>query len=467
MSHSTSLIPLRPLSPATCQQVAQQDLPLTEHLPADLIHSSCRRFGHSFRNRVFTPAVTLWTFLTQLLDPDHSCRQAVARLLAFRVSQGLPPCSADTGGYCKARARLPEEVLQDLTRSTGADLAARAPQPWLWKGRPVKVVDGTGLSMPDTPANQNAYPQPSSVKPGLGFPLVRLVVVFSLAVGTVLDAAFGPWKGKGTGELSLFRSLGAVLTKGDVLLADRLYSSFWEVWQVLARGADVVTRLHGGRRAVWFRGSGQKKGNRRVWWRKPPRPSWMTWEEYDEIPRWIRLRALKVVVRQRGFRTRSLVLITTLRDADVYRADEIADLYRRRWQAELNLRSLKRSLKMDELRGQSPEMVRKEIWGHLLAYNVVRAVMAASATLVGVRPDEVSFTGALQTLNAFASHFRAAQTEEAWSRLYRALLGAVGRHRVGNRPDRYEPRARKRGGSHFPRLKETRKKARKRLERRT
>jgi hypothetical protein len=467
MSHSTPRSPLRPLRSAACQQLAQQPLPLAEHLPADLIHSTCRRLGHVFRTCLFTPAVTLWTFLGQLLDADHSCRQAIARLLAFRVSQGLPPCSADTGGYCKARARLPEEVLQDLTRTTGSDVAAKAPMPWLWKGRPVKVVDGSGLSLPDTPDNQQAYPQPPQLKPGLGFPLVRLVVVFSLAVGTVLEAALGPYQGKGTGELSLFRSLGTVLSQGDVLLADRLYASYWEVQQALAWGADVVTRWPGGRRPPWWHGSGQKKGNRRVWWRKPARPSWMEPATYEAIPEWLRLRALKVAVGQRGFRTRQLVLVTTLLDAESYSAEDIAQLYRRRWQAELDLRSLKQGLQMDVLRGQSPEMIRKEVWGHLLAYNVVRAVMAASATVEGVRPDEVSFTGAVQTLNAFAPQLQAAATEQEWWRLYWELLKAVGSHRVGDRPDRYEPRARKRGNSRYSRLKEPRPKARRRLERRT
>ena len=191
MHHALSLVPLRPVAATQRQLLAQREFPFADHLPAEKIHDVCRVLGHTFRERIYTPAVTLWTFLSQVFDPDHSCRQAVARLLAYRVSQGLAPCSADTGAYCRARARLPEELLAALTRRTGAHVTTQAQAEWLWKGRRVKVVDGTGLSMPDTPENQRDYPKSATWPPGVGFPLLRLVVVFSLAVGTVLEAARG------------------------------------------------------------------------------------------------------------------------------------------------------------------------------------------------------------------------------------------------------------------------------------
>jgi hypothetical protein len=375
---------------------------------------------------------------------------------------GLAPCSADTGGYCKARQRLSEPVLADLTRRTGREAVAGAPDTWHWKGRAVKVVDGTGLSMPDTPANRKAFvPAPRAV-----FPVVRLVVIFSLAVGSVLDAAFAPFCGKGSGEVSLLRSLAGAFQRGDVWLADRLYSTFWVVAQAVTAGADVVMRLHAGRTPVWFRGRGHGLGNRRVWWHKPPRPAWMTTQEYDAIPAWLRLRAVRVDVRQRGFRTRQLVIVTTLTDANAYSAEDLADLYRRRWQAELDLRSLKQTLQMDILRGQSPAMVRKEIWGHLLAYNLVRTVMAEAARAANVRPDELSFTGAWQTVNAFLPYLRNAKSEALRERLWAALVVAVQRHRVGDRPDRYEPRAVKRRPKNYPYLKGSRAEARRRLRQR-
>jgi hypothetical protein len=325
----------RQVASACRDLVVPPGLPFAQHLPAEQIHETFALLGGTFRERVYTPAVTLWTFLTQVRDPDHSCQQAVDRLIAHRVASGLRACSPDTGAYCRARGRFPESVLRALTRQLGHGLADQAEAGWRWHGRPVKVVDGTGLSMPDTPANQEAYPQPAQVRPGLGFPLARLVVVWSLTVGTVLDAAVGRFEGKGSGEVSLFRTLGDVLEPGDVLVGDRIYSNFWDVARAQAGGVDVVMRLHAGRTGVWFRGRGHSKANKRLCWRKPPRPGWMTEADYAAYPDRLRMRAVCVDVRQRGFRTRRLILVTTLRDPVAYPAQDLAALYRRRWQAEM------------------------------------------------------------------------------------------------------------------------------------
>jgi hypothetical protein len=463
MSQSTSLVPTRPGFAIRRQLQEQPGLPFAEHLPASVVHAAARALRCSFRERIFTPAVTLWTFLSQVLDPDHSCRQAVARLLAYRTARGLSPCSPDNSAYCKARTRLPEALLRELTRQTGNQLHDQAPAAWLWQGHPVKVVDGTGLSMPDTRKNQKAYPKSDKLAAGVGFPVMRLVVVFSLAVGTVLEAALGPFYGKGNGELSLWRTLADTLRRGDILLGDRLYPTFWTVAQAWVKGVEVVMRLHAGRAAVWFGGRGHRLDNRRTWWRKPPKPAWMTQAEYDGLPEWLRLRAVRVDVRQAGFRTKRLVLITTLTDAVAVTGADLAELYRRRWQAELYLRDLKQTLQMDILRGKSPDMVRKEVWAHLLVYNLVRTVMAHAAALAAVRPDQVSFTGALQTVNAFLPEMRAAQTSEDAEALWDVLLWAVGQHRIGDRPDRYEPRKVKRRPKNFRRLNEPRQQARERL----
>jgi hypothetical protein len=467
MAHSTALVPLGQPTDTRRQLLDRPGLPLAEYLPAAQIDATCAGLGHAFRQTIYTPAVTLWTFLHQVLDPDHSCRQAVARLLAYRSSVGLPPCSADTGAYCKARGRLPEEVLAELTRVSGRALAAQADGPWLWKGRRVKVVDGTGLSMPDTPANQRAYPQHKDIAAGAGFPLLRLVALFDLAVGTVVDAAMAPHRGKGTGEVSLLRLIDGALQRGDVLLGDRLYATFWDVWRAKSRGVDVVMRMPASRAKVWFRGRGHKKSNRRIWWEKPRRPGWMTPEEYAAIPRWLRLRALRLDVRKRGRRTKQIVLVTTLLREEDYSLSDLSCLYRKRWLVELRLRYLKTILQMDVLRGQTPEMVRKEIWAHLLVYNLVRAVMAQAARQARVIPEEVSFKGTLQTLNAFLPQLHAAATVEERQELWRRVLTAAGRHRVGQRPDRYEPRARKRWSKTYPRLKVPRAEARARMAART
>jgi putative transposase len=362
---------------------------------------------------------------------------------------------------------LPEELLPELTRSTGRQTLDEAPERWLWKGRRVLVVDGTGISMPDTEENQKAYPKSKKLPPGVGFPLLRLVVLFSLAVGTVLDAAMGRHQGKGTGEVSLFRQLEDNLEPGDVLLADRLYPNFWVVARCQAAGVDVVMRQHAGRAKLWFRGRGHRTDNRLTCWQKPARPDWMSEEEYESLPQWLYLRAVRYDVRQRGFRTRRVTLVTTLRDAEAVTGADLAALYRQRWQVELNLRSIKISLQMDVLRGQTPEMVRKELWAHLLVYNLVRRVMAEAALTTAGRPDELSFKGALQTINAFLPHLRQAQTQEEAERLWQVLLRAIGTHVVGNRPDRYEPRKRKRRPKNYPRLKEPRAEARRRMRQRS
>ena len=438
-------------------------LPFAEHLPEEQVDRAFQEEGVPFRHRLFTPAVTLWTWMSQGLDPDPSCRSARARFLAWRVWRHLPACSADTGGYCRARDRLPESVLRRLTRETGRDLQAKAAQPWLWQGRAVKIADGTFLSMPDTPANQKEYPQSGRAKAGCGFPLIRLVVLFSLAVGTVLDVAFGKHRGKGEGETSLFRRLLNNLQRRDVLLADRYYCSYWVFAACVARGVDAVRRLnphwqkdvHACRRLA--------NGDRLMRLVRPARPKWMSAEDYAELRPELWVRVVRVRVRQAGFRTKSVLVATTLADIKETTASELADLFRARWQCELDLRSLKVTLQMDVLRCEDPELVRKEIWAHLLAYNLVRSVMAQAAQRAGCKPRDLSFAATVQTLNAFLPYLRAAHSAEERARLWDELLQAVQRHRVGKRPDRVEPRVLKKRPKNFPWLTEPRAKARARL----
>jgi len=463
MSHATPLLPARQVA-TTCRQLQQgEGLPFAHHLPKPRIHDALRRAGASFRDRLFSPAVTLWAFLSQVLDHDHSCRQVMARLFAWLAAQGRAPRSADTGAYCKARARFPEAALRQLARDTGRGPLEEAPASWLWQGRVVKVVDGTGVSMPDTPENQRGYPQHPRQKPGCGFPLMRLVVVFALAVGTALDAAMGRYQGKGTGELALFRALDDALGRGDVLLADRGFCSYFVAAAALARGADVVLRLSASRKVNFQAGRRLGPGDKLVWWKRTARPGWMSKEEYAALPRDLKLRAVRVRVRRRGCRTKVVLVVTTLLDPAAARKDDLAELYRARWHAELDLRSIKQALQMDVLRGKTPDMVRKEVWAHLLAYNVVRGLMARAARAAGVRPRELSFTGALQTLNAFLPYLGRAASEAEWSRLWGEMVRALGQHRVGDRPGRYEPRAVKRRPKNYTRLNEPRAKARKRL----
>jgi hypothetical protein len=462
MTHPTPAPATGQVAAACAPFIDAPGLPFAAHLPEQHVERALTDSGATFRHRLFSPAVTLWTFLSQVLDADPSCRQAVARFLAWRVAGGRAACSADTGGYCKARDRLPEAALARLTRETGHDTLGRAATPWLWKGRPVKVADGTCLSMPDTAANQKEYPQSRRSKPGCGFPLVRVVVLFSLAVGTVLDAAFGKYRGKGEGEPSLFRQLWRSLERGDVLLADRNYCSYWVIAMALRRGVAAVLRLNPRWQKTLPCCKRLGNGNRLLRLVKPPRPSWMGAADYAALPEESWVRVVRVRVRQRGFRTRLLYVATTLREPAEASSAELAELFRARWQAELYLRSLKTTLKMDILRCKDPEMVRKEIWAHLLAYNVVRGVMAQAAQQAGCQPGAVSFAGCVQQLNAFLPYLRAAGSAAERARLWEALLQAVGRHRVGRRPNRVEPRMTKRRAKNFPWLTVPRSVARKR-----
>ena len=402
---------------------------------------------------VYTPAVTVWVFLSQCLSSDHSCRDAVARLIAWRLAQGLAPCSAETGAYCTARGDLPEEALHELVRDTGKQVEDESPESWLWHGRKVRVVDGSTITMPDTAENQAVYPQQKTQKPGCGFPIARILVVFSLAVGTVLEATMGKYQGKQTGENSLFRRLYDALAEGDIILADRYFSGWSDIALPLQRGIDVVVRKHQKRRTDFRTGRRLGKDDHLIVWSRPERPKWMSTDQYATLPAELTLREVRICVAQKGFRTKSLVVVTTLLDAEEYPPEEIALLYRRRWEAELHLRSLKTVLQMDHLRCKTPERVRNEFYTHLLGYNLIRGVMAAAAFQSRKSPWQISFKGTLQTLDQFLPILLSTVSSEAWCE---ALLAAVATHIVGNRPDRFEPRLVKRRPKPYKHLREPR-----------
>lgn len=462
MPHSTGRRYARQVETLRTQFAQADGLPFADVLTASRLEQALREEEAGWREAVFTPVLTLWAFLSQVVSPDGSCRAAVARVLAWLVSRDEEPCTPRTDPYCKARQRLPESLLHRLVRETGRDLHRRSRADWRWKGRRVKVADGTTVSMPDTPANQAAYPQPPAQRPGLGFPVVRLVVVFCLACGTVLEAALGPYRGKETGENALLRTLADALEPDDVLLADRYFGGWFDIALWRRRGVEVVVRLHQLRRCDLRRGRRLGPGEHVVAWPKPQRPGWMDEATYRSLPEGLELREVRVRVRQRGFRTKALVVVTTLLDAAAYTAADLADLYRLRWHAELDLRCLKVTLGMDVLRCKSPAMARKEVWAHLLAYNLIRAVMAEAAQECGADPRDLSFKGAAQALAAFAERLLEAEGEAAEA-LYEWLLLTVAAHQVGDRPGRTEPRARKRRPKQYPLLTKPRAEARKKL----
>jgi hypothetical protein len=430
------------------------DLPFTDVLSEAVVAQALQAVELVWKDRIYAPLVTLWVFLGQVLSQDHSCRAAVARLIAHRASRGQRPCSAETGGYCQARKRLPEEFFAAVARESGQALDNNAQPDWLWKGRRVLAYDGSTVSMPDTPENQQAYPQPPQQAPGLGFPLARMAAFFSLSCGAVLDLAVCSNSGKGHSELGMLRKLWDLLRPGDVMLADRYMCAYHEIHLLKQRGIDTVTRLHHCRRADFRRGQRLGQGDHIVQWKKPNRIRSVDRKTLKSLPERLTMRETRVSIGQPGFRCRSMIVVSTLLDAEEVTANDLAELYRARWNAELDLRSLKQTLQMDILRCKTPELVRKEIWTHILAYNLIRTVIAQAATKHDVAPRTISFKGAVQTLEAFQPLI-ATQGDRDGTRLlhlYQKLLDAVATHRVANRPDRFEPRQRKRRQKKYDRM---------------
>jgi Transposase DDE domain len=429
-----------------------QGLPFAASLSRASILAALDEHGVRFRDRLFNPITTIWGFLSQALSDDHSCRDAVARILAHRAASGLEPCSPNTASYCDARSRLPTTVLRTLAKETAQQLQQSLPEAWQWNGRNVYIADGSHVSMPDTPANQAACPQPVVQQPGIGFPLARLAVLLSLATGACHDLAIAPYAGKGTGETTLLRQMYDALSPGDVVVADALFDNYFLAYELRQRGIELVARVQAervGSRTVESRPDGDV-----LVWQRPNKPRGMTGEQYRRYPRSLLMRQVAVDARDRNNRAEQFHVVTTILDESVD-GGQIGDLYERRWSGEVDIRSIKSTMKMDILRCKTPAMVEKEIWAHLLAYNLLRTVMAVAARENDVEPRSISFKGAKQTLTAFAPKLEAAQPQQR-AGLVDALLQAVACHRVGDRPGRWEPRARKRRPKPSKRLNQPR-----------
>ncbi len=394
---------------------------------------------------VYTPAITLWAFLSQVLykGEQRSCVAAVARVITLLVASGAKACAEDTGAYCRARLKLSEPVLARLTGEISKECESQLPEKWLWRGRHVHLVDGTTVSMPDTPENQAAYPQHTVQQAGLGFPIARMVVLLSLATAMVGGMALGPYSGKETGETALLREILNTLNAGDILLADRYYCSYFMIALLWESGVDFVVRLHQLRTADFRRGRRLGKGDHLVAWQRPAKPDWMDEETYRRMPESITVREVKVHVTQPGFRIESLVVVTTLTDAKTYTKHDIAELYHKRWLVELDIRAIKITLDIDVLRCKSPAMVRKEIWTCLLAYNLIRRSMLQAAAESDRSPRQLSFTAAMQKIAACWMVLLQLDEERRIALIATHLSGLL-KHRVGHRPDRIEPRAIKR-----------------------
>jgi len=415
-------------------------------LTAPQLFDSLEALLPAHRERLFPPTETLSMFLAQALSADGSCQQVVDDAMVKRLVGGMTPGSTDTGAYCKARARLPLSMVSTLARQTGEVVAEGSACWWHWQGRRVRLVDGATVTLADTEANQAVYPQSGSQKPGLGFPICRLVALMCLGSGALLDAAMGPCVGKGSDEQSLLRELLDNLQEDDILLGDAFYATYFLLWALTRNGVDGVFEQHGSRKRSTDFTQGEKLGTRDhliVLSKPKKRPDWMSPYEYDKAPKRLTVRELQVGGK---------ILVTTFLCPKDAPKSVLKALFQQRWNVELDIRNIKTTLGMEHLRCKSPEMAIKELWVYLLAYNLIRLLMAQAALLADQIPRQLSFKHTVQIWMAWQQ--RGGAIDDAVS--INALLILIAEPRVGLRPGRIEPRALKRRMKPFPLLNKPR-----------
>ena len=408
--------------------------------------------GPNSRERTLTPKVTFWAFVSQVFDVGSACRDVVRKVEAWwrwtqkDSAEGQP--SLSPSAYCQARARLDMQTLRLIHGHLAWSLERRVQSAQLWLGRRVKIVDGTTLSMPDTPANAQSWPQPSSQGEGLGFPCMKLVGIFSLASGGLEDYATGTLHQH---ESILFRSLWERLEKGDLMLGDRGFCSYGAMAWLSQRGIDSVLRLHQARKVSFREGERLGKDDRLITWKKPAqRTDAWSLEEWEALPAELSLRLIRLHVSTPGFRTRSVTLVTTLTDADTYPADMIRALYGQRWEVELHFHQIKILLGLDILRCKSPELIEKETLMHIIAYNMIRIFMQKAAGTHQADLGRISFKGTLDTVRHFANAIHAARaTPRKQDALIERMLATIASDPVPARPGRSEPRAKKRRAKNY------------------
>jgi len=425
------------------ERISAGELAFIDCLTGETFQAAIDRLGIVFRERIYTPWVTLWLFLFQTMS-GVSCADAVSRLIAHRASRNQEPCSPETKSYCTARTTLPEAFYQFIFQDLGHRALRQAPKAWRFFGRDVKVVDGTTVSMPETEENCEEYPLADPSRAGLSFPLARLVVMFSLSVGTALEVVISPYRGKRTGEYALLRQLVDKFEPNDIFLGDGGFCSYCHLAELHQREVDSVVKAEHSHldNLVVIKRLG--KHDMLYQWSKPKgKPDTFDRSEFNALPNELRVRLVTVHVDKPGFRTKQFDVLTTLTDHKLFRSDNLADLYFRRWQAELYLRDIKATLGMDQLKCKSPGTVRREIYVHLIAYNLVRIQMAEAANLSGILPQEISFTSSLNTILQFQAQFTKMSDQ-----VLAVMLATIANRRVGKQPDRFEPRAVKRRSPH-------------------
>jgi hypothetical protein len=428
--------------------LAHPGLPFAEVLSSERIERIFSKHGNLFGSgAIYSTAVMVWSFLGQVLrdGKEASCQSAVARVVTHCQQRRTTIPTADTGDYCKARAKLSEAALRDLTREVAAETEQRADASWLTKGLHAKLIDGFTFTMPDTPENQREYPQPKTQKPGVGLPIARVTTIVSLATACLVDAAIGPYQGKQTGEPALLRSILGSLLPGDLAVADRYFCSFMMIALLFGQGTHVCARMHQRRHTDFRRGRRLGKYDHVIVWTRPQRPKWMDEATYATIPETLELREIRYNIVEKGRRTKTLTVVTTLIDANKYTKEEIAKFYSFRWNVELDIRSIKQSLNLGHVRCKSPEMVRRELWTTFLGYNLIRTTAVSAAMLHDKQPRQLSFTSTCQyVLSSWMLLSCGVISPEEIEGHCLALLSQIASCEVANRPGRLEPRVLKR-----------------------
>jgi hypothetical protein len=403
----------------------------------------------NFRVRHYSPLKTLGLFIEQVMSADKSCNNAISGLNIEQLVTEQEVVCSNTGSYVKARKRLSEWSIYNLVKSIGCSSLGKSTGFWTFHGRVVKGVDGFVLTMPDTKANVAQYPKHSNQKECIGYPQARLLAVFSLATGSVIDYAIEPTKGKGTGEINMLRSVLDSFNEGDVVVGDALFCNFFLTHDLQKKNVDILTPNHVQRRHDFSAGTILGERDHIIEWNRPRRPQWMSKELYKTYPKTILIREFKV---------NDIVYSTTLIDASIYSKEELCELYRCRWDVELHIRNLKTIMGMEMLSCQDPDMVRKEIGVHFLAHNIIREIMLDGGIKQKAQPTKISFKKTLQLANQVIPRMSLLNNEEKVL-LYSQLIELVVKNKVGNRPGRVEPRAIRKRKRTFPVLKNDRKTA--------
>lgn len=434
-----------------CSSLSQLRKTFGAYIPLALLDQ--RISGQNSRKRLFSLDVAFWSFLDQVQIPNGSCREAVRKVMAH-VRLKLPQekdksMSPHTSAYCQARAKIPLEAMDDINAHLIDRLQTRIPLDGLWYGRHVRIVDGTGISMPDTEANQKSWPQSESQKPGCGFPLMNLVGIFCLQTGALIKTAYS---NRHTHESKLFQSIWDTLKSGDLLVADRGFCSFGAFAGLLARKVDSLMRLPEKKIRKAIGSQLPKTANFDVivnWKRPAQRDMAMTPAEFELLPESLSVRVVRYTIAQPGFRTQTVTLVTTLLDATIP-ASELAELYFRRWSIELHFREIKVYLKMDVLRCLTPHMIERELRMHFIAYNLIRCVMQKAALTHKTDLQRLSFKGCLDTVRQFANALHGAENKpRTLSAMIDEMLLAIARDLLPIRPNRSEPRVKKRRSKNY------------------